>query len=114
MTDPDTAVPRFNVHTATFDEIPDGSGWMKLLFESPDGSRKAGSFKEPGVFHEVMPYDEVLYAVAGSTTITVDDGETFQLTQGDCCYLRKGQTITFDNAADFQDLSIFMRHGPEA
>jgi uncharacterized cupin superfamily protein len=109
MSDPDTSVPRFNVHTATFDAIPDGSGWMRLLFESPDGTRKAGSFKEPGVFHEVMPYDEVLFAVAGSTTISVEGGETFRLSAGDCCYLRKGLSVTFDNAPDFHDLSIFMR-----
>jgi uncharacterized cupin superfamily protein len=110
MTDPDASVPRFNVHTAAFDALPDGSGWMKLLFESPDGARKAGSFREPGVFHEVMAYDEVLFAIAGSTTISVEGGDSFRLVAGDCCYLRKGLTVTFDNAADFHDLSIFMRH----
>ena len=114
MTDLDTAVPRFNVHTAAFDEIPDGSGWMKILFESPDGARKAGSFKEPGVFHEVMPYDEVLYAVAGSSRISIEGGETFVLSAGDVCYLRKGMKVTFDNADDFHDLSIFMRFGENA
>ena len=110
MSDPDTSVPRFNVHTADFDALPDGSGWMRLLFESPDGARKAGSFKEPGVHHEVMPYDEVLFAIAGSTTLTVEDGEPFELSAGDVCYLRKGQRVTFDNADDFHDLSIFMRY----
>jgi uncharacterized cupin superfamily protein len=111
MTDPGTPSPRFNLYTAEFDELPDGAGWMKLLYESPDGMRKVGSFKEPGVFHEVMPFDELLFIVAGSTKISIEGGENFVLTAGDCCYFFKGQSVTFDNSDDFHDLSVFMKHG---
>ena len=110
MTSNAEASPRFNVHTADFDELPDGAGYMKLLYESPDGARKVGSFKEPGVFHEVMPFDELLYIVAGTTKISIEGQEPFELTAGDCCYFFKGQSVTFENSTDFHDLSVFMRH----
>lgn len=114
MSDLDVTVPRFNVHAATFEPIPGANGLQKLLFESPDGARKAGSFKEPGHFDVVMPFDEVLFVVAGTTTLSVGGGDSFTLTAGDCCYLRKGMAISFDNSDDFHDLSIFMRHGDDA
>jgi uncharacterized cupin superfamily protein len=111
MSDRHISVPRFNVHTAEFEDIPGVAvGVQRLLFESPDGARKAGSFKEPGHYDAVMPCDEVLYVVGGTTTVTVEGGESFVLTAGDCCYLRKGQVLSFDNSEDFHDLSVFMAY----
>lgn len=115
MSGQDTSVPRFNVHSATFEPIPEyGDGWhQKLLYESPDGARKAGSFKEVGHFQEVMPYDEFIYVVAGSTRVSIEGGETFQLTVGDCCYLRKGLSVTFDHAPDFHDVAVLVSYGDD-
>lgn len=109
----DRTVPRFNVHTASFEDIPEAEGLQKILYESPDGARKVGSFKEPGHFDVVMPFDEVLFVVAGKTTISVVGGETFDLSAGDCCYLRKGLSVAFDNSPDFHDLSVFMSYGDD-
>ncbi|MEV5650638.1 cupin domain-containing protein [Nocardia sp. NPDC052254] len=108
MTDHSTAVPHFNVHTATYDPAPEVNGFKKWLYESPDGARRAGSFKEHGRFDVVTPCDEFLYVVAGSTRLTLQDGETFELTAGGCCFLRKGLTVTFETSADYHDVSVFM------
>lgn len=110
MSNQDTSVPRFNVHTAEFDPSPEYNGHMKVLYTSPDGSRKAGSFKESGHFEEVMPFDEFIYVVAGSTRVTIEGGETFDLTVGDCCYLRKGLSVKFDHAPDFHDVAVLVSH----
>jgi uncharacterized cupin superfamily protein len=113
MSDQETTVPRFNVHTASYDPSPEWGGHKKFLYESPDGARKAGSFKEFGKFTEVMPFDEFIYVVAGSTKIAIQGGETFELAAGDCCYLRKGLSVTFDHAPDFHDVAVLMSHGDD-
>jgi uncharacterized cupin superfamily protein len=106
----DTSVPRFNVHTSAFDPSPEWGGYKKFLYESPDGARKAGSFKESRHFVEVMPFDEFIFVVGGSTTVSIEGGETFELVAGDCCYLRKGLTVTFDHAPDFHDVAVLMSY----
>jgi uncharacterized cupin superfamily protein len=113
MSDQDTTVPRFNVHTASYEPSPEWGGHKRFLYESPDGARKAGSFKESGHFTEVMPFDEFIFVVAGSTTITIEGGEAFELTAGDCCYLRKGLSVTFDHASDFHDVAVLMSYGDD-
>lgn len=111
MSSKDASVPRFNVHTASFDPSPEWGGYKKFLYESPDGARKAGSFKESGRFVETMPFDEFIFVVGGSTKVSIEGGETFELVAGDCCYLRKGLTVTFDHAPDFHDVAVLMSYG---
>lgn len=114
MSNQDTTVPRFNVFTAEYDPSPEWGGHKRFLYESPDGARKAGSFKEFGQFTEVMPFDEFFYVVAGSTKVTIEGGESFELGVGDCAYFRKGQTVHFDHAENFHDVAVLMSHGDEA
>lgn len=114
MTIQHTTVPRFNVHTAAFDPSPEYNGWKKFLYESADGSRRVGSFKETGVFDVVMPCDEFIFVVAGQSTVSVEGGETFELTPGDCCYLRKGLSVTFNHGPDFHDVAVLMTHDDES
>lgn len=113
MTTQDVSVPRFNVHTAEYDPSPEWGGWKRFLFESPDGLRKAGSFKEAGRYIEVMPFDEFMFVLAGSAKVAVSGGETFELSAGDCCYLRKGLSVTLDLSPDFHDVAVLMSHGDD-
>jgi uncharacterized cupin superfamily protein len=108
MAEKNTAVPHFNVHTATYEPAPEVNGSKKWLYESPDGARRAGSFKESGRFELVMPFDEFLYVVAGSTKVSVQGEESFDLTAGGCCFLREGLTVAFETSADYHDVCVFM------
>jgi uncharacterized cupin superfamily protein len=110
MSNSDNKVPRFNVFTAEYDPLPEWGGGQKVLYQSPNGKRKAGSFKEYGKFTEVMPFDEFFYVVAGSTKIRIEGGESFELKVGDCVYFRKGMTVHFDHAKDFHDVAVLMSH----
>ena len=108
-------VPRFRVNEAEFVpfDLGDGiSGHQAILHRSEDGTRLAGSFKESGVIHEVMPFDEFIYVVAGSTRIEVLDGDSFELGTGDCCYLRQGQDVTFHHSDDFHDVVVLISDQP--
>lgn len=108
MTDQDRAVPHLNVHTVDYEPAPEVNGFKRWLHASADGTRRAGTFKESGRFELVMPFDEFLYVVAGSTKVSVDGGETFELTAGGCCFLRKGLSVSFETSADYHDVCVFM------
>jgi uncharacterized cupin superfamily protein len=108
MPEQNMGVPHFNVHTADYEPAPEVNGFKKWLYESPDGVRRAGSFKESGRFELVMPFDEFLYVVAGSTKVSVQGGESFELTAGGCCFLRKGLAVAFETSPDYHDVCVFM------
>jgi len=107
-------LPHFTVSEAplvAFD-LGDGiSGEHAILYRSPDRTRLAGSFKESGVIKEVMPFDEFIYVVAGSTRITVGNDEPVLLETGSCCYLRQGLDVTFEHSDDFQDVVVLISDG---
>ncbi|WP_375479782.1 cupin domain-containing protein [uncultured Jatrophihabitans sp.] len=105
-------VPRFNVHTATYDPLPEFGGQQAILYKSDDGTRLAGSFQESGRHTMVMPFDEFIYVVTGGSTISVDDGEPFTLSAGDCCYLRQGTNVTFEMTDDFHDVTVLISDKP--
>lgn len=109
------SVPWFKVADAplvAFDLGGGISGHHAILYKSPDGTRLAGSFKESGQIKEVLPFDEFIYVVAGSTRITVAGEEPVQLEAGSCCYLRKGLDITFEHSDDFQDVVVLIAEEP--
>lgn len=110
MSNQDTTVPRFNVHTTSFDPLPEYNGEQAWLYKSVDGKRRVGSFKEAGQFTVPMKNDEFFYVVAGSSKVTVEGGESFTLTAGDCVYFRKGQTVHFDHASDFHDVAVLISY----
>jgi uncharacterized cupin superfamily protein len=106
----ETTVPHFNAHTADF--TPFSLGHMALLYKSEDGTRLAGSFKESGLHKMEMPFDEFIYIVQGSSKITVEGGDTFEMGVGDCCYLKKGQNVTFEHSEDFHDVTVLLSDTP--
>lgn len=100
-------VPHFNVHTASYEPLPEFGGSQAVLYQSDDGRRLAGSFRESGTHTLVLPFDEFMYLVAGTCTITVD-GDSFDMAVGDCCYLRQGQQVTFVMSDDFHDVTVLI------
>ncbi|MBV9830638.1 MAG: DUF861 domain-containing protein [Marmoricola sp.] len=109
------SVPHFKVSDAPLVEfdLGDGiSGQHAILYKSEDGTRLAGSFKESGVIKEVLPFDEFIYVVQGSTRITVADEDPIELAEGHCCYLRKGLDVTFQHSDDFQDVVVLVSDDP--
>jgi uncharacterized cupin superfamily protein len=109
----DTSVPRFNVHTTQFDPLPEYNGHQAWLYQSADGARRVGSFKEAGHYVVPMENDEFFYVIAGSSKVSVEGGESFTLTAGDCVYFRKGLVVTFDHDSDFHDVAVLMKHGDD-
>ncbi len=103
-----STVPHFNVHTASYEPLPEFGGSQAVLYKSPDGTRLAGSFRESGRHTMLMPFDEFIYVVTGATTITVDDGEPFTVSAGDCCYLREGTNVVFEMTDDFHDVTVLI------
>jgi uncharacterized cupin superfamily protein len=110
MSNTDITVPRFNVFTTEYEPSPEWGGHKKFVYQSPDGARKAGSFKEFGKFTHTMPSDEFFYVIAGSSKVTVEGGESFVLVPGDCVYFRKGMTVHFDHDKDFHDVAVLMSY----
>lgn len=104
----DTKSVHFNVHTTQFDSSPEFGGTKAILYRSEDGTRQAGSFHESGRHSMVTPFDEFIYVVGGGCTVSVKDGETFRMSVGDCCYLRKGAEVEFDMDDDFHDVAVLI------
>lgn len=108
----ESSVPHFNVHDTDFEPMAQ-EGWRKsILYVSEDKTRVAGSFKESGTHAVVMPFDEFIYIVGGSSTIEVEGGETIEMKAGDCCYLRQGQNVTFHHSEDFHDVTVLISDSP--
>lgn len=107
MTD-DTALPHLNVHDAEYQPLPAYGGAQAILYRSPDGRRIAGSFRESGKHSLTMAYDEFLFVIAGSATLTVHGDERLTLVPGDACYLRQGSTVDFEMSPDFHDVAVLM------
>ncbi len=101
-------IPYFNVHTANFRPFPEMGGGEALLYRSADGKRVAGSFKEAGRHEMVMPYDEFIYIVAGSSHVTVKGVGEIHMKPGDACYLKQGQEVVFEHSDDFHDVTVLI------
>jgi uncharacterized cupin superfamily protein len=110
----DGRVQRFNVHSAPYEPLPEFGGKQAILYSSPDRTRLAGTFQESGTHTLVMPFDEFMYVVGGSCRISVQDGDSFELSAGDCCYLRQGMNVTFEMAEDFHDVTVLISDTPIA
>jgi uncharacterized cupin superfamily protein len=104
----DNHAPQFNVHTTSFDPLPEFGGGKAILYQSPDGKRVAGSFRESGTHRMTMPFDEFIYVIAGGTRITIGDDEGFFIGVGDACYLKQGQDVLFEMTDDFHDVTVLM------
>lgn len=108
----DTKAAQFNVHTVDYEPLPEYGGKKAVLYTSEDNRRLAGSFQESGLHTMVMPYDEFIYVIAGTATISIEGGETLELGVGGCCYLTEGQNVTFDFSEDFHDVSVLVSDTP--
>lgn len=109
MSDQRHTVPRLDVKDAgNFVPLPEANGHQAWLYKSGDGRVKAGSFKEHGKFEYANDFDEFMYVIGGSTTITVEGGESFTVKAGECAYLRKGLKFTFESDDDFHDVAVLI------
>ena len=79
MSPDDIHIHALNVHTSDFEPLPQFGGAQAILYQSPDGRRIAGSFRESGEHTVTLTYDEFLYVVAGSVAIAVDGGQRCSL-----------------------------------
>ncbi len=107
-----SSVPHFNVHNTNYAPLPQMGGHEAVLYQSEDKTRLAGSFKESGTHTMVMPFDEFIYVVEGSTKIDVQGGESIEMAAGDCCYLRQGLSVTFQHSDDFHDVTVLISDSP--
>ena len=108
MSSDDAEVHHLNVHTSDFEPLPQFGGAQAILYESPDGTRIAGSFRESGKHTALLTYDEFLYVISGTVAVTVNGGERQEFGVGDALYLRQGQTVDFEMSDDFQDVAVLI------
>jgi len=104
MTQPNVA--HLNVHTAEFTPLADIEGVEAILYHSEDGTRIAGSFRESGTHTLVQDFDEFIYVIAGTARASLEGGAVLDLAAGDCCYLRQGARVTWDERADPGSASV--------
>lgn len=101
----------FNVNTVEFTPMPQFGGAQAVLYQSPDGKRIAGAFRESGQHTLTMEYDEFLFVIRGTAALTVH-GKRHVLGPGDTAYLTQGLTVDFDMSDDFQDVAVLMSDRP--
>lgn len=103
-----SSIPHFNAITVEGTPVPQYGGTEAVLYSSADGKRLAGSFRESGTHTMVMPFDEFVYLIAGSVTLTLAGEEPLVLSAGDCAYLKEGQEVTWEMSDDFHDVTVLV------
>ena len=107
----DSSIPRLDVHNTSWE--PMDLGHQSILYRSADRLRMAGTFKESGTLRLQMPFDEFVYVIAGSVTITDHDaGQTFTAGSGEAFYVTQGTDITWEMSSDFHDITVLMSDTP--
>ena len=97
---------------APWQPLPEFGGHQAILYQSEDRLRVAGSFRESGTHRMVMPFDEFVYVVAGSVTISVEGGTSFQAKTGTAFYVRQGMYVTWEMSDDFHDVTVLVSDQP--
>lgn len=108
----ETKAHYFSVASATYDPLPEYGGGKAVLYHSPDRKRMAGSFKESGAHSMILPFDEFIYVIAGSTKVSITGGDSFELQAGGACYLKQGQEVAFEMSDDFHDVAVLIGDEP--
>ena len=103
---------QLNVHTGERTPFPEFGGDRAMLYTSADRRRIAGSFREVGTHHMVQAFDEFIFVVAGTARIEVEGYEPFDMAAGDCCWLKQGDTVTFEMHEGFLDVAVLISDDP--
>lgn len=100
---------RIDVHGADgWEPFPEFGGSLAKLYESPDGTKFAASYKLSGKHTWTLEYDDYFFVIAGHATVTVEGEESFEVSAGAFCRLRQGKTVTFDMSDDFHEISVLV------
>jgi len=46
--------------------------------------------------------------IGGSVKISVEEGNSFEASAGDCFYVRQGMNVTWEMSDDFHDLTVLI------
>jgi uncharacterized cupin superfamily protein len=106
--EPDMHVPHFNLADAEWVSLPEFGGSKSLIYRSPDGKRVAATYRESGAYSFDCPFDEMMYVVGGTASLSVNGQEAIELKPGDMTYLCEGWTISIDMSRDFHMVACLM------
>jgi uncharacterized cupin superfamily protein len=105
-------VPHGPIESFDWRALPQFNGSEALIYRSPDGKRVAAAFRTPGQYTFTFPFDEFMYVVTGSVTITVDGTEPFTLKAGEMAYFRQGMKAHFVSSADYSNIAMMVSDQP--
>lgn len=104
---------RLNVHDGQgWQPFPEFGGTLAKMYESPDGTKFAASYKLSGKHTWTLQYDDYFFVIAGHATVTVEGDEPIEVAAGDFCRLHQGKTVTFDMSDDFHEISVLVSDNP--
>ena len=88
-------------------------GHESILYRSADRLRIAGTFKESGTLRLLMPFDEFVYVIAGTVTMTNHDvDQTFTAGPGEAFWVMQGSDVTWTMSDDFHDITVLISDTP--
>jgi uncharacterized cupin superfamily protein len=105
-------VPHGPIESFDWRALPQFNGSEAIIYRSPDGRRVAAAFRTPGEYTFTFPFDEFMYVVTGSVTITVAGAEPFTLKAGEVAYFRQGVTAHFVSSADYSNIAMMVSDQP--
>ncbi len=105
-------VPHGPIESFDWRSLPQFNGSEAIIYRSPDGKRVAAAFRTPGEYTFTFPFDEFMYVVTGSVTITIDGAEPFTLKAGEMAYLRQGTKAHFVSSADYSNIAMMVSDQP--
>jgi uncharacterized cupin superfamily protein len=105
-------VPHGPIESFDWRALPQFNGSEAIIYRSPDGKRVAAIFRTPGEYTFTFPFDEFMYVVTGSVTITMAGAEPFALKAGEMAYFRQGMTAHFASSADYSNIAMMVSDQP--
>ncbi|KAK5048694.1 hypothetical protein LTR84_005786 [Exophiala bonariae] len=84
------------------------NGWKSIYYRSENNKIAVGAIHEIGEGHLTWPEDEFLIVTKGWIKFQIQDGEDFELKQGDIMFMKQGQVIDFQMSDDFTNIAVFI------
>lgn len=93
-------------------EVPKYGGSEGVIVRTAKDTLVAGVFTHSGKYSYTFPFDEFAFVTSGSVKVSIEGGQSFELSEGYFVFFPKGTTAHFEAGKDYANVAIFADSKP--